>query len=365
MRVAVDATPLAGPRSGIGHFTNEVLSALATHEPQIDVLPYVLSGRAFVDRMRRNGHERGPGRHLPVPAGLAVRWWSEHDSPRFDRILGHADVVHGTNFVVPPMRRAARVVSVHDLTFIRRPELCRPEVLAVVPLVRRALTNGAWAHTLTEAVAAEVREEFRTDRVVAVHPAVPRLDAPAQAQPSAHIEPVLDAGPYALALGAAEPRKNLLALVNGFPRDSRLRLVIAGPPGPDSPALATAAAAHGAVTVLGYVSDAERTVLVRNARVLVHAAIDEGFGFPVVEAMTAGVPVVCTRTAVLEEVAGDAAEFVVDGWEDAAEQILATAFDDARRGTLIGAGTARAARYSWAATAHGLADLYGRAAAAS
>jgi glycosyltransferase involved in cell wall biosynthesis len=363
MRVAVDVTPLAGPRSGVGHFTAELLDALATHEPTIDVVPFVVSARAAGSRTARTPLP-SKTRFVPLPAGLAHRLWAVADRPRFDGVLLHPDVVHGTNFVAPPTR-APRVISLHDLTFVQHPDWCRPEVRAMAPPVRRAVRAGAWVHTLTDAVAEQVRSLFDTDRVVTVHPAGARL--PAGDVHSPRVASVIDGPPYVLALGAAEVRKNLGAVVALFAgsRDAQLRLVVAGPNGPESARLAAAAARTSTVVLVGYVTDEERAALLRHARALVHPAFDEGFGIPVVEAMEVGVPVVCTDTAVLREVAGDAARYVDASWKDALDVVAAVAADGAEREQLVAAGFERARRYTWKATARGMAALYQRAAAAS
>ena len=79
-------------------------------------------------------------------------------------------MVHGPNFVVPPARHAARVVTVHDLTPVRFPELCTADTLAYPGLIRRALRGGAWIHTPSQFVADEVIEAFGADPTAASSP---------------------------------------------------------------------------------------------------------------------------------------------------------------------------------------------------
>ena len=82
------------------------------------------------------------GRQRPMPARPLHALWRRFDHPALERFVGPADVVHGTNFVVPPTARAAAVVSVHDLTPVHHPELCNPATLAYPDLIRRALASG-------------------------------------------------------------------------------------------------------------------------------------------------------------------------------------------------------------------------------
>src|SRR6202020_1330853 len=84
-----------------------------------------------------------PGRQVPIPAGALLRMWARVDHPAVERWTGPVDVVHGTNFVVPPSRTAARLVTVHDLTPLRFPELCNPTSLRYPGLISRAVDQGS------------------------------------------------------------------------------------------------------------------------------------------------------------------------------------------------------------------------------
>ena len=150
---------------------------------------------------------------------------------RVERWTGPVDVVHAT-FIGPPARSPV-VVTIHDLTFIRFPELCTRDTLQYGRLVRRALDRGATVHATSEFVAGEVREHFAIDdtRIVQI---------PLGVGPSAGGDPDRDARSpgrrrYVLALGTVEPRKNLPVLVRAFdqmaPSDPELRLVVAGADG--------------------------------------------------------------------------------------------------------------------------------------
>ena len=77
-------------------------------------------------------------------------------APPIEMWTGRVDVVHGPNFVVPPAWRARELVTVHDLTVLRHPELCTDDTLEFPPLLRRALRRGAWVHTVSHFVRDEV-----------------------------------------------------------------------------------------------------------------------------------------------------------------------------------------------------------------
>ena len=170
MRLALDATPLLGSRTGVAHFTTGALYALAAR-PGTEVFGYALSwrGRTSLREVLPPGVTSG----WSVPARPLLWAWARADVVTAERIIDvddGVDVVHGTNFVVPPARRAARVVTVHDLTCVRYPELCTKATLRYPALIRRAVATGAWVHTPSAFVAGEVCEVFGVppDRVRAV-----------------------------------------------------------------------------------------------------------------------------------------------------------------------------------------------------
>ncbi|HLY83919.1 MAG TPA: glycosyltransferase, partial [Acidimicrobiales bacterium] len=174
--MALDATPLLGARTGIGVFTSGALAALS-RRGDLDLRGYGLSwtGRRQLAAALPPGVRVCP---RPMAAAPLLELWRRFDGPVAEWWTGRVDVIHGTNYVVPPTRRAAQVVSVYDLTPIRFPELCTPTSLTYPALVARALGRGAMVHTLTAAVAAEVVDAFGVEpaRVRVVAPGVDPVD---------------------------------------------------------------------------------------------------------------------------------------------------------------------------------------------
>jgi len=213
-------------------------------------------------------------------------------------------------------------------------------------------------------------EVFGADpgRVRVVHPGVPDLPELAPAEAATLRDRLLPATTerYFLAVGTAEPRKDLPGLVRAFgalaDHHRDLSLVLAGPPGWGEDALTSAIEASSArdrIVRTGWVDPRDLAALLMGAAVLVYPSLYEGFGFPPLQAMRAGVPVVATRAGSLGEVLGDAARFVEPGDHDAlAEAMEACLADDELRARLIRVGKVHAAKFTWEACGAGLESLY-------
>lgn len=365
LRVALDATPLLGTLTGIGVSVREIFAALARRD-EFDLSAYAvtLRHRSGLDEVVPEGVTTTQ-RHMA--ARPLMELWARMNHPRIERFLGSIDVVHGTNFVVPPSLHAARLVSVHDLTFVRYPEMCQPATLRFGDLLRRALRSGAHVHADSGFVAGEIKEHFgiSSEQVSVVHLAPPPRAAP-DFVGAADLVP--ESSRFILSVGTAEPRKDLPSLIRAFDlvgeEDPDIELVLVGARGWGADALdeALGAMKHRArVRLLGYVSDELLSALLERSRALAYPSLYEGFGLPPLQAMAAGVPVVATRVGSIPEVVGGACLLVEPGAvEDLAHALLVAVNDEPQRHVLITAGSARVQDFTWEKTAAGLSELYRR-----
>lgn len=361
MRIAFEATALLDPLTGVGVFVDQLLRRLAARD-DLDLTAFGFT-RIYRDELASivPAGVRVPGR--PIPARTTRVAWLFSNRPSIERWTGPVDVVHGPNFVVPPTREAAQLMTVHDLTSVRFPEMCDRNTRQYPHLIRRALRRGAHVHAVSRSVADEIIDEFRVERE-RVHVVPNGVDAPVGGD-SSKGRALVGGDRYVLSIGTIEPRKNLAGLVRAFDRaaaeDPSVRLVLAGGDGWGAAGVdqAIASARHrDRINRLGRVDDATRADLLAGATALVYPSVYEGFGLPPLEAMAAGVAVIATRVGAIPEVLDDAA-LLVDLDDDAiAHGLLTLLGDDALRAQLVERGHARAGMYSWDTTAASMVEVY-------
>jgi alpha-1,3-rhamnosyl/mannosyltransferase len=268
------------------------------------------------------------------------------------------DLVHCLHVPTPIPVRHPLVVTIHDLTPLRIPE-------AMPSMVRRAAYRwwNARAASLaglllanSQATASDIASFFprAASRVrVVLHAADDFADGPIEPVPPA----LAEGGPYLLSMGNTKPHKDLPTLLRAFAQvdvrrpELRLLLVGADQPGYAVSVLGDTPAARR-VAFTGHVEDPILRALYAGAEAFVFPSRYEGFGLPPLEAMASGTPVVCSDAASLPEVVGDAAlVFPAGDVTAAAGAILRLLGDASLRGSLISAGRARAALFSWERTA--------------
>lgn len=374
MRIALDATPLLGPRTGVGRYVAglvEAMTELPGGEPdEIVLVPFTWRGTADLALVAPAAPQvRRRRRRLPMRLLQAA--WAALPFPPVEWLAGQVDVFHATNFVAPPARRAATVVTVHDLTYLRYPEMVTAASARFRDLVPRALRRGATVCTPTAAVGAEVADAYRLppERLVVTPLGVgPAWRTAAPADPAWLAANGLPER-YLLFVGNREPRKNLPTLLAAYREllaDPPVNpggvppLVLVGPAGWGE-ALDLAGLPAEAVRTPGYLPEDDLARVVTGAAALVFPSWYEGFGLPALEALACGTPVVATDLPALREVLGDQAELVPPGDAAAMAAALAKVLGDPGGERARAARRARAAAFTWAACANATLSAYRRA----
>ena len=362
VRVGVDVTPLLGRRTGVGQFVSSLVEGFADSSA-VELYRYSVTARGW------QSPEANTSQRWPMPARPLRELWRRTNAAPIEWWTGAVDVVHGTNFVVPPSKRAVQLVSVHDMTTVRFPELCTADTLQYPALLERAIARGAHVHTDSAFVAAEVVEHFRIDplKVHTIHLGLPvnALRVDRDSTPPSRSPEV---PPYALAIGTIEPRKDYPSLLRAFAllasSDLHLRLLIVGQMGWGEQAFSEALAqvpeaVRARIECRGFVDEQQRIRLLRGASLLVYPSVYEGFGLPPLEAMAAGIPVVATTAGSLPEILGDAALLVAPGDHRAlAEAMLSVRVDTRFSEDLVRNGYHRAALFTLEAMIEDFSRLY-------
>jgi len=379
MRVLIHTHATAGARTGVGHYTAELLRALGS-TPGVRAFPYP---NPTLARLREKlgggrppaGWDGGTGivaaagappknlrltlRHL-VRTPLRLGWravLAGYARAAFDP--RYVDLYHEPNFF-PLRTRLPTVVTVHDLSAVLHPEWHPPERVALfarefLPRVRE------FAHILTDSNAARA-EIIRTfglppDRVTRGYPGVRAHLRPVPPSEVAQVLQRLGLPPaYLLHVGSLEPRKNLLMLLKAYSSlapgvRERCPLVLVGPWGwrfEELAAFYESEAKHRNVIHLGYVADAELAAVYAGARALVFPTWYEGFGLPAVEILACGGAVIGSSTPAVAEALGGCGTLVdpadENGWRVAMARAITD--DDWVAGLRVGS-VERAAGFTW------------------
>jgi glycosyltransferase involved in cell wall biosynthesis len=362
VRILIDYRPALRNRTGVGEYAHEWARALAGMLPQTDQL--ALFSSSWKDRLARDVIPGLPVVDARVPVKLLNLAWHWLEWPPIESLAGGVDVAHSLHPLLMPARSAAQVVTIHDLYFLDNPQNTSAEI-------RRDYPSLAGAHA--RRADAVITNSRHTADQIETKLAVPS-DIISICPPGAPAWPAADRyasnGPI-LFLGTIEPRKNVSMLLRAYAeliarRPDAPELVLAGKVSDTSSGVLDPlgrAPLAGRARHAGYVSEAEREQLYRQASMLVLPSLEEGFGMPALEAMTAGVPVVASNRGALPEVVGDAGLLVPPDDPQALAAALERMLTDAQLARrCIDRGLARARRFTWKASASRLLEAY-RAAA--
>ncbi|MCL5074914.1 MAG: glycosyltransferase family 4 protein [Chloroflexi bacterium] len=370
MNICLDASPTLQPISGIARYTTKLIEGLLKLDSGDNLS--LLYNRGL------QGSPPAPLNHLPkrvIPLGnkqwrllllLAYRLGSTMDG-----LLGDTDLFHGTDYLLPPLRRINAVVTIHDLSFLLFPSCHtlgnRLNLRMMVPLAVRS------AGAIIVDSQSSKRDLLRwiampEEKIHVIHLGVDdcyfvnRTDEERQRL----LQRYAIQQPFILSVGTIEPRKNIPALLDAYSAlhgtgNLSHQLVIVGRAGWHHRSVLQQLTVDRATSIrfLGHLPDEELAILYTAADLFVFPSLYEGFGLPPLESMACGTPVVCSNTSSLPEVVGEAA-LTVDPHDVAS---LARAMDqvftdsDLRR-RLAGQGRERAKMFTWQKTARCTLDVY-------
>ena len=371
MRITFDVSPAVHRHAGLGRYARELLTAMAaqdevneyaafSHAPTADCPPDLLPDRVPLRTVPLSAKPWRMSVLLASLMGISMDPW-----------LPQGDIFHATEHLLPPLKKARTVFTLHDLIFQFFPEYHLPLNRAfLIHAMPRFLRRADAIIAVSECTKRDAIHFYKlpADKITVIYEGV---------NPSLH--PVNEEGvlaqarvrwtqgsPFILFVGTIEPRKNLIALVDavralrtrGYPH----RLVIAGRKGWLYQGVFDHVRQTGLesqVDFLDFVAEEDLAALYGACAAFVFPSLYEGFGLPPLEAMACGAPVICSNTSSLPEVVGDAALLVnprdVDEMAGAIERVLS----DAALGEQLRArGIAQAARFSWEGAARKTLSVY-------
>ena len=365
MRVGLDATPLLGRRTGIGRYVEGLVSGLTSlpEAPEVVLTAFTWRGAEPLGDVPRVSVAT-----RRLPARLLQRTWSVAGFPPVDWLCGRVDVFHATNFVLPPTGRAAGVVTIADLSFVKHSDTVSSSTLRYRDLVPRSIKRAEVVCAITASLADEIAEEYSVPRDRVVVTTLGVGEEWFDAEPPDPLERTGLGLPdtYVVFVGTQEPRKNLPVLLDayaalladdaGFPP-----LVLIGPPG-WGPALDASRLPAEKVVVPGFLDDAALRKVVAGAAALVLPSRYEGFGLTPLEALACGTPVVVSDLPPLREVLGSWATFVAVGDAEALAAAIGLVVSNGRGG--FGAENGRRAQareHTWERCAQQTMSAYRQA----
>lgn len=367
MRILIDYRPALRARTGVGEYVHQLAGALRRQHPRDTVTLFTSSWK---DRPDAELGMTTAGAYVSdhrIPVRFLNMAWHNLEWPPVEWLTHHpCDVAFSPHPLLLPARDAAQVVMVHDLDFMKHPERTHGEIRRDYP--RLAGAHARRAHRVI------VPSQYTADEVTRILEVPPGQIAVCPPGVPDWLRPARGFNPdgYLLFVGTLEPRKNVAGLLAAYRHliVSGLdvpKLVLAGKAGPGAAAyLATLndPVLAGRVEHLGYVAETNRQRVYEHARALVLPSFEEGFGMPVLEAMSLGIPVIASARGGLPELVGDAG-LLIDPTDhiSLADALAGVLCDDALAERLAGRAVARASSFSWLRTAEAVHQVFAEAVA--
>lgn len=365
MVIGIDIRVLgSGKKSGIEEYTEQLLAHMLPLDPTIEYKLFYNSFRYPLPEYPwlklpnvKVVRYRLPNRIL-FYLSLLFNW------PKIDKLLGGVDVFFAPHFFLAPLSsECRRVTTFHDLSFVSFPEFFswRKRIWHTVemqPLWQARFSNQIIA--VSDSTKHDLVEKYHIDpaRITRIHSGIaPSMQIPHRHDVERFIQIKHLPRRYVLFMGTIEPRKNVSGIVRAFSLVKGqigmgdMNLVLAGSRGWLDDAVVEEikrSPHHNDIHMIGPVSDEDRPLLYAGAVIFIYPSFFEGFGFPPLEAMSCGTPVITSNNSSLPEVVGDAA-VMVDPYSisDMARALSVLTTDKRLRTRMIERGLLRSAQSTW------------------
>lgn len=380
LKVLIDATPIQPKPSGVGFYVANLIQALGSFDSQLLDLGVVYqpSLKHWLQRHWEFPSSINPSLNrffMPLPVRMTDLLFTRTPyifHQYFESRLNYPQIIHGTNFSVYPAQHSLNIMSLYDLAFLKYPEYSNRRMQSYTNRVKSCLPWTRAIMTISESSKRDIVEYLNIDpKQVYVTPLASRysennlnkLDSEVLKEKTQYDF----TQPYVLFVSTIEPRKNIVNIIQAFNQlKSKAKiphnLVLIGQKGWRYESIFAEIEASPwkeKIYHLDYLSNELVALYYSQADVFVYPSHYEGFGLPVLEAMTLGAPVVTANTSSLPEVAGDAALLVDPTSSEAIASAMLQIIDDRTlRETLIAKGRSRARLFSWQRTAMETLAIY-------
>ncbi len=377
MKLVIDYTPAVRQTAGIGRIIRGQIETLLQNNPGYELSLFV-SGTVAANQQA----------NIPLPLHTfpaisernLTRIWHRLNLP-FPRIEwltgGGIDLFHATDFVLAPVSAKKKLLTVHDLAFLRYPEAAMPSLRQYLNVVvPRSIRRADHLIADSRHTAQDLQELWPdlTGRLCVVQGAVDhsffRRVMNAQQLQATRQKYGIDERPFLLGLSTLQPRKNFPRLLRAFhaaQQEACLphQLVIGGKKGwlfEEIFAVVQELELERDVLFPGFIADVDLPALYSAAEFFVYPSLYEGFGLPILESLACGTAVLTADNSCLPEAGGAGALYVdAESVENIADGIVQLATQSGLRTQLAAAGTAHARAFTWQRSVRQLLDAYEQA----
>jgi len=356
MKIGIDVSQMCYEGTGVARYVYGLTRALLNESAGHEFVLFAGTLRQksyFTKLMQTSPWKQADWKILPLPpklAGLALNAIPLH----IESLIGSIDIFHTSDWA-EPSSSCPRVTTVHDLVFKKYPSTVDPLILSTqTKRLKKIVAEGT--HVIADSLSTKIDlVEIYGLAETKIDVIYPGLDPIYKPQSLKEIERVKTKyrlpKDYILSLGKDEPRKNLERLIKACDGLS-YPLVLTGQSGWGK----QSESVGSSIIRTGYIEDADLPGLYSGAHVFAYPSLYEGFGFPVLEAMACGTPVVTSNISSLPEIVGDAGILVDPLSIDLIKQGILHIGEE--RGKYINLGIARAQNFNWESTAKQVMEVY-------
>ena len=364
MRIGIDCRTIQEKEpAGTAHYTKELVRALLNTDSKNEYFLFFDQEKNIPKEFEQSNSKIIilPSRSLPF---ISSHW-------QFSRALKKCrlDIFHAPANTLPIGYNDASILTIHDLAIYINPEWFPNQTFSTKFLVPRSLAKAKKIIAVSESTKQDLQKIFRVpdDKIKVIYEGVRTEEPNAEVKNKALEKFGLQEKRYFLFLGTIEPRKNLIALIAAYKilvqkNPETPLLVMAGGSGWKNEEIFEAIEKRGLgnkIKYLGYVSNEEKFALMKSALAFVYPSLYEGFGLPILEAMSLGAPVITSRISSIPEITANAALLIDPNNDGEITNALEKLWkDDGLRAELIAKGEARAKQFSWTKTAEQTLQKY-------